>query len=183
MKHLIILTLFVSLVGCERKSNKPNIELIQDMMASPAVKAQDEDENSMRTPPEGTVPQGWQPYTFASAEEAALKLKNPFVKNMESTLTGQKLYLTYCFPCHGATGDGKGPIAEKWPAPIPNMHTKRVRDWKDGHIYHLITRGRGLMGSYAAQVRPEDRWHIINYIRELQAKSPVMNDDGTIQGN
>ena len=181
MKRYLILTVatLLSLTGCQRNSDKPNIELIQDMMVSPAVKAQDEDPNSMKTPPEGTIPQGHEPYKFGSAEEAALKLKNPFPADLQSQLRGQKMFQTYCMVCHGATGNGKGPVAAKWPAAIPNFYTQRVRDWKDGHLYHLITRGRGLMGSYAYQIHPEDRWHIINYIRQLQSQTKVMNDDGT----
>lgn len=178
MKKLSILSVLAlpfafSLVGCDGTHREPNIELIQDMMVSPAVKAQDDDPNSMKLPPEGTVPQGWTPYAMKSAEEAAAKLKNPFEKNMENTMKGQKLYMTYCVPCHGSQLDGKGTIAEKWPAAIPSLTSKVVRDFKDGHIYHLITVGRGLMGSYASQVRPEDRWLIINYIRHAQENSPI----------
>ncbi len=178
MKKIIYFSLFftaVSLVtmGCERRSSEPNVELIQDMMVSPSVKAQDDDPNSMKLPPEGSIPQGWEPYRMKSAEEAAAKLTNPYEKNVENMVKGQKLFLTYCLPCHGAVGDGKGPIAEKWPAAIPALTTKIVRDYKDGHIYHIVTAGRGLMGSYASQIQPNDRWLIINYIRHLQENSPV----------
>ncbi len=174
MKKLIALSILaLAFTGCDRSSRTPNIELIQDMMESPAVKAQDEDANSMKLPPDGTVPQGWTPYTMKSTEEAADKMKNPFPKSMENTLKGQKLYLTYCVPCHGAQLDGKGPIAEKWPAAIPGLTTKIVRDFKDGHIYHILTVGRGLMGSYASQVRPEERWLIINYLRHAQETTPA----------
>ncbi|HNA07430.1 MAG TPA: cytochrome c, partial [Leptospiraceae bacterium] len=43
---------------------------------------------------------------------------------------------------------------------------------------HIITMGRGLMASYAAQIEPDDRWKIILYIRKLQeaeqkAKAPA----------
>ena len=177
-KYAVIAVVGIFVLGCENRSRDPNVELIQDMMVSPAVKSQDEDLNSMKLPPEGTIPQGWTPYVFQSAEEAALKLQNPIGKTNESVMKGRKLYMTYCFPCHGAKADGKGPVADKWPAPIPNLLTQRVRGWKDGHIYHLVTRGRGLMGSYASQIRPDDRWHLINYLRHSQANSPTYKDDG-----
>jgi mono/diheme cytochrome c family protein len=133
----------------------------------------------MKVPPENTVPQGFEPYTYQTAEEAGAKLKSPLTMSDIDIQEGQKYFMTYCFVCHGAKGDGHGPVAEKWPSPIPNMLTKRVREYPDGHIYHIITKGRGLMGSYAAQVKPNMRWKIITYIRHLQSKSPVLPDTGT----
>ena len=40
--------------------------------------------------------------------------------------------------------------------------------WTDGHFYHVITFGKGAMGSYASQLRPEERWMVISYIRSKQ---------------
>ena len=38
----------------------------------------------------------------------------------------------------------------------------------DGELFFVITHGRNLMGSYAAQVPVEDRWAVIAYMRALQ---------------
>jgi mono/diheme cytochrome c family protein len=43
-----------------------------------------------------------------------------------------------------------------------------VRNWPDGSIYHVITEGQNIMPSYAGQVRKDDRWAIVHYIRALQ---------------
>jgi hypothetical protein len=43
----------------------------------------------------------------------------------------------------------------------------------DGMMFHSITYGKGLMGSYASQVTRAQRWMIIKYIRTLQPKSTV----------
>lgn len=176
----LLMTVLAGLIisGCTR-SREPNIELIQDMFVTPAVKAQDEDPNSMKLPPENTVPQGFEPYNYQSAEEAGAKLKNPLTVNDIVVQEGQKHYMTYCFVCHGAQGDGKGPVAEKWPSPIPGLNTQVVRNFPDGHIYHIVTKGRGMMGSYAAQVKPDMRWKIISYIRHMQSKTPVAPAAGT----
>lgn len=77
------------LTGCEKRHREPNVELIQDMMVSPAIKAQDEDPNSMKTPPEGSVPQGFEVYPYASAEEAGAKLKSPLTINEITIQAGQ----------------------------------------------------------------------------------------------
>ena len=37
-----------------------------------------------------------------------------------------------------------------------------------GYFFDVITNGFGAMSSYAAQVKPEDRWAIAAYIRALQ---------------
>jgi len=43
-----------------------------------------------------------------------------------------------------------------------------VNKLKDGEIFHTITLGFGSMGAHGAQIRPEDRWKIVLYIRSLQ---------------
>lgn len=176
MKALVIVAAG-ALVSCERK--EPNIELIQDMMESPAIKAQDydlekPDQRANLLPPEGTVPRGFQPYTLTDSIDAERVMVNPVVGRNELLPRGQKMYQVYCAVCHGPTGQGDGPIIEKWIAPIPSLMSKKIRDWKDGGIYHMIAAGRGLMGSYASQITSvEDRWLLVNYIRHMQKNQPV----------
>ena len=50
----------------------------------------------------------------------------------------------------------------KWDVRIP------VRDVPVGYIFEVITKGYGAMGDYAAQIKPDDRWRIIAYVRTLQ---------------
>ena len=40
----------------------------------------------------------------------------------------------------------------------PSLLDERARALPDGHIFHIITMGRGLMASHGSQVTPEDRW-------------------------
>ncbi len=39
----------------------------------------------------------------------------------------------------------------------------------DGYRYGMIRVGRGLMPSYGHQITHFDRWHVVNYVRSLQA--------------
>ena len=39
----------------------------------------------------------------------------------------------------------------------------------DGRIFHVITRGSGMMPAYAGQISPDDRWKAVLYVRALQA--------------
>ncbi|MCB0393719.1 MAG: c-type cytochrome [Bdellovibrionales bacterium] len=164
------------LAGCSDKK-QPNIELIQDMMDSPAVKAQDYDAEApggraMRLPPEGAVPVGHKPYTLKTSEDAERQLSNPLKPTDDVLYTGQKTYYTYCFVCHGPSGMGDGPVADKTMAKPPSLMSPKIRGWKDGGIFHMITAGRGMMGSFAAQIPNEnDRWAVVLFVRHLQDKN------------
>lgn len=177
MKKYLYLILASSLLslGCDPK--KPNVELIQDMMDQPSYKAQDQDPitglSSNRMPPEGTVPKGIKPYPFnpSEGELAGKKLSNPLAKPTPEVLAkGKERYTVYCSVCHGETGKGDGPVAEKMLVKRPPpLISELVRNYPDGRLYHIITAGQGVMGSYAGQVgTPENRWALVTYIRSLQ---------------
>jgi mono/diheme cytochrome c family protein len=38
----------------------------------------------------------------------------------------------------------------------------------DGEIFHTITNGRNTMAAYGPQVKVQDRWAIVAYVRALQ---------------
>lgn len=169
-----------ALVGCNAGPNKTNIELIQDMMDQPNVKAQDWDADrpGMGTgflPPENTVPRGKVPYPYATDPIAAENnLKNPLSGDMSAEVLklGKEYYEIYCMVCHGGAGAGDGTVAEKMALRPPSLLTDKAKAYNDGRLYHIITAGQGVMGSYAAQITDEKkRWAIVNYVRSLQKKS------------
>ena len=81
---------------------------------------------------------------------------------------GRERYDIYCAPCHSPVGDGDGFVARRgFPRP-PSYHIERLREASDQHLYDVITRGYGVMYSYADRVAPQDRWAIVEYIRALQ---------------
>ncbi len=84
---------------------------------------------------------------------------------------GQDRFKTFCTPCHGQLGDGKGMIAQRGlqlRRPVATYHTQRLRDMPVGHFYDVITNGYGAMYSYASRIEPQDRWAVVAYIRALQ---------------
>ncbi len=174
----VMINLLLNIVACSG-GNKPNVELIQDMMDSPAIKAQEYDQNSpahrgMRVPPEHTVPVGFKPYRFATDYEGASNNVNPLNGNYSPAvlLTGQKYYDIHCALCHGEKGDGKSLIAEKMALKPPVLFSDKVKNWKDGQIYHVIQMGQGVMGSYASHIPKEEwRWAVVQYVRHLQKES------------
>lgn len=166
----------IALSGCGPRGNSPNVELIQDMMEQPAVKAQKADDTwgdgmSTRVPPEHTQPIGFKPYRWPTDIDAAVREnKNPMAGDFsdEILLTGQNYYNTNCMVCHGVKADGNGPIKAKYPLPIPSLQSDKIKGWPDAHVYHVITMGQGTMGPYASMVPEKVRWQLVNYIRHLQ---------------
>lgn len=173
---LIVLAAIVTVgCSCSDRSSVTNVEIIQDMMDQPALKAQDYEPGdnqkaASRLPVEGTVPVGYKPYQYRlnpAAAEAALK--NPLSGSAEILEIGRAKFDIYCAVCHGAEGKGDGTVAKKMSIQVPSLVSDKARGYNDGRIFHIITDGQGVMSSYAYQITNEnDRWAIVNYIRSLQ---------------
>jgi mono/diheme cytochrome c family protein len=129
---------------------------------------------TMRTPPDNTVPRsknGYLPYRIPkdSLVYAAQVMISPIDSAMAPAAIkdGKVLYNIYCEHCHGAKGAGDGLVADKYPG-VANLQGVAYQNITEGHIFHVITWGKGLMGSHGSQVSPEDRWKIAKYVKTLQ---------------
>jgi len=97
---------------------------------------------------------------------------------MKTLELGRKLFNQYCITCHGEEGHGDGPIIgpDLFPAP-PSLHTDTAKKFKDGRIFHNISRGQNTMPSYADKLTVEERWAVVLYVRALQrALNPKPED-------
>jgi len=171
------------LAGCSHQKREPAIEYMPNMAYGPRVAAQAEDplrpgQSVMRNPVPGTVPVGYTPYRYAAGDsvEAGRDLVNPLPRTGAVLARGRKVYMNTCVVCHGPEGDGQGYIVPLFPMP-PSLHSAKVREWPDGRIFHVITRGHNLMPSYATQILPEDRWAVIHYVRALERSHLPVNPD------
>lgn len=110
-------------------------------------------------------------------------LINPVSPTDRSLDRGRDLFLRFCAPCHGP--DGSGVSAYILPAGYPPfpLISDRVRAFPDGYIYGMIRVGRGLMPAYGPRVGHFDRWHIVNYVRELQGVLPTRGEPGNPTGS
>ena len=90
---------------------------------------------------------------------------------------GRERFDIYCAPCHGRTGGGDGMVVRRGFRRPPTFHQDRLRDAPVGHFFDVITNGFGAMPDYAAEVRPEDRWAIIAYVRALQLSEHATTAD------
>ncbi len=81
---------------------------------------------------------------------------------------GQEEFRIYCTPCHSELGNGNGMVVQRgFPRP-PNYEDADLRKAPPQHFYDVITKGFGVMYSFADRVKPTDRWAITAYIRALQ---------------
>ena len=106
--------------------------------------------------------------------EDADKTKNPVEATAESVEKGKELYLDRnkgnCIFCHGETGAGNEanmPRLRRKPADLTNK--ERMTAMKDGELFWKITKGiTGIMPAGEKKMpTPEERWHVVNYIRTL----------------
>jgi len=160
---------------------RPNFEVFPDMARSVPYDAfapnpAFDDGRTLRTPPAGSIARGYMPLQYGTGAEeagrAGRELENPFKDEPPVLERGRRVFVTFCLPCHGATGDGDGPVARRGVPPPPSLKSEKLRAMKDGQLFHIVTFGQGNMASYASQLEREDRWKVIRFIRTLEEKKP-----------
>ena len=102
-----------------------------------------------------------------SIELAERVLTNPIADSEKTLAEGQVLYTRFCSHCHGANGKGDGPVGKEYKG-VPSYSSDAYKTMNDGHIFHVITHGKGRMWPHGSQVTPEDRWKIVQYVHKLQ---------------
>ena len=183
----VLLLSGVFLWSCDRQRTMRGYDFIPDMVYSRAYDTYSKNPNfkdsaTMRVPVNGTVPRGFIPFRYtidsASRVKAGKELVNPFLATDEVIARGKLIFTTFCIGCHGALGKGDGQLYSSGlyplkPREISGVPTSKL---KDGEIYHTITLGFGSMGSHGAQIRSEDRWKLVLYIRKLQEEAQKARD-------
>jgi hypothetical protein len=131
----------------------------------------------MRTPVNGTVPRDNIPYMYKGMPDSLVKfMSNPLPVTQSILEKGKLKFNTYCSPCHGYFAKGDSRLNGQFPNP-PSLHSDKVRNWKDGNIFHVIVNGQNVMPSYAKQILSDDIWAIIHYIRVLQRSQNATDAD------
>ncbi len=164
------------LTHCSDNPREKGYEFFPNMVHAVSYQAYSEnpltpDGKTLLPAVEGTIAREAEPFSYGNTEQerarADRELKNPVVLDAKSLARGQAVFEHQCLICHGAQGKGDGPIIPKFPNP-PSFSTKRVLALGDGALYHVITRGSGMMPPHALQVLPHDRWCIIHYVKKLR---------------
>lgn len=137
------------------------------------------DGKTMQLPVAGTVSRDAPFFDYEATEADALRagkeLTQPWRELgidtdqlMAAKSRGQKVYSTFCLPCHGAVGNGDGPVAKSGFPPPPSLSLEHSLQMSDGQMFHVLTFGQKNMPGYAAQVSVEDRWKAILHVRSIQ---------------
>jgi mono/diheme cytochrome c family protein len=138
---------------------------------------------NMRTPAPNTVSRtksGILPYRLVKDSlEIAAKRISPFADMEDAKIIadGKALYTMYCNHCHGSKGEGDGKVAtgvtidgveRSAYAGVANLKGDAYKDITEGHIVHVIIRGKGLMAPHGSQVNEEEAWKIARFVKTLQ---------------
>jgi hypothetical protein len=117
--------------------------------------------------PDGVVPQVAYYQPAPSAAEA-LRLTNPAEPNTANIECGRVYYGYYCGFCHGAKGDGEGPVGQSYmPAPT-DLRSQKVKAMSDGELYRAMLIGPGHEPVLEYTIDGGRRWQIVVYVRKLQ---------------
>jgi len=206
---MAIPTLFLS--SCLNNPNSPGVEYMPDMYRSPAIEAYvdygmdpyligeekaelQRSTMSARKPVAGTIaftgttgsmlnmPYKY-PNTIEGYERAGVELQMPIPMSKENLEKGKAVFTRFCVHCHGEGGAGDGSMTEAAGGKYPLVPTYQSRaDLPYGKMYHSLMYGKNLMGSHAAQVKAEERWQVIMYVKSLMKGEPKYNENCIITG-
>ena len=176
---LLIPVLSLFTLACDRTHNDPGFDYFPDMAYSKAYETFSEnpdfaDGKTMREPVEGTIPVGMIPYPYQKNDTdrllAGKELVNPLPADSENLKRGEVAYKRYCINCHGSQADGTGNlfVSGLYNFKPASMVNEKMKKAPDGEIYHVITVGQGVMMAHGGIIRPEDRWKIVMYVRQMQ---------------
>lgn len=124
---------------------------------------------TMREPVPNTVPRnknGFLPYRLDSADfEGATEMENPLDATAEVLAEGRQLYMQYCGTCHGPGGQGDGKAGAVLGG-VANLTGGAYINLPEGHIFHVVTHGKGRMRPHASLISIERRWKIVHYVKQ-----------------
>jgi cytochrome c len=78
---------------------------------------------------------------------AGTEVHNPLPQTQNNFAEGKVLFMHFCSPCHGETGQGDGLVVKHGYPPPPSYSKAQssrggaMKDLTDGKIYHTITYG------------------------------------------
>lgn len=145
----------------------------QDMANQVSIKPQESinPANPSMTPfPKRSVPV---PGTTTIVKDvvAAEKLANPVAADAKSIATGARLFEIYCVPCHGKSGQGDGLVGAKLALKPYDLSADQTKARTDGFIWGYLTFGGAVMPTYGNDLSPTERWHVVNYVRNVVQKT------------
>ena len=189
MRINILFLSLLFLTGCFRgaKFEEPPIHLNPNMDNQQKYRSLEEsyffeDGSTMRTPIEGTIAQGQYndnaSFLTGKNKDGSYLVDNPIVLSAEVLDRGQDRFNIYCTPCHSQVGNGKGIVTQyDYPVIPSNLHDERIRTQPDGEMFNTIRYGLRSMPAYGYQLKTDDIWYIVHYVRALQKSQNATFED------
>ena len=170
------------LVSCDRTRIQKGYEYFPDMAHSLAFETYSSDSAmangiTMQLPVEGSIPREMIPYQCPATPEGRLLAGKELVcelKADEANLArGKEMFTIYCQNCHGVAGKGDGHLytSGKYTMQPASLVSERMLAAPIGEVYHVITMGWNTMGAHGPQIRPNDRWMIALYVKNILQKN------------
>jgi len=108
----------------------------------------------------------------AQGNPDAAKIQNPVQASPASIAAGKQSFTRYCANCHGLNAEG-GPGNDLTPEAPDLTGSSFKRGSTDGEIFSTIKNGVPPdfnMGAFGDQLKDEDVWNVVNYVRSLAKK-------------
>ena len=104
--------------------------------------------------------------------EAAKQLKNPLGPSEAALQSAKTVYKNKCANCHGDTGAGDGPDAERYdPLPADFTDSKLMNSASDGELFYKISEGKKPMPVFKAKLTEEQRWQLVLLLRSFASST------------
>lgn len=203
MKKIFIITGIISMgiatMSCNKVRRSPGRAYMPDMYYSRAYETYASTEelknkgaNYNALPVQGAIARGdLFPYNLpndSAGYERSATVKNPLPElNQQDSVEAARLYMIQCAICHGEKLDGNGPLFKNGEGPFTSKPATLIGDAKyeamaEGTMFHAVTYGKGMMGSYASQLTSKQRWMVIHYIKEKQSTTAATKTTTTATG-
>ncbi len=173
---IVVVAVFLVAVSC-KKDSAPNYQFMPNMYESAGYETYGEaafpDGVEAQLPAEGSIPRGYVPFDIENTTEGYELAKTTLVSAVDSTQVdlerGKALYDIYCGICHGNKGNGQGKLVKREKILGIPSYDDAGRAITAGSIYHTIYYGKNAMGSYANQLKEEERWQVVAYVLKLKS--------------
>lgn len=115
--------------------------------------------------PRLTAPAAAVPITGKERLEFGQKQHNPQTSSPESRQRGAVLYAINCALCHGDSQSYPGKVGSHFNPPPPELRDGHLAGYDEATLYQMLSLGFGRMPAFEKRLTPEERWHLVNYLR------------------
>ncbi len=182
---LLLAVCVLAILLLPRNRLRPNIEYFPTMSRAVPVEPQAALARLPGgPPPAGTLAQdAARPLDYQATEQDARRagdeLANPFTSADAPALErGRYVFANFCVSCHGPSGEGDGRMVLRGYPPPPAWSSEKVRQARDGELFHVISYGRNNMPPHRRLLSVDDRWKVVLLIRDLQQRAAPQSAPG-----